>query len=445
LGGVFTTHPPEGERLLIVTPVVFLLAGIYLKRVWEEIKAIFQHIPGVTISLEWFLIPSIICVLAGTFIINYHDYFVVFGSNGFDLPYNLGRQIVDDPPLNHIYLMGNLSIDPMNLKFRFITKARPVTQIPGIGDFPRITNDGKGITVLMAPDSSLLKLIKIHFPNGTTSEYKDNKGLVVFVIYRVLPGNLPLITIPNSPDSKLLYELYNNKLTGTKWDAAGNFLFTEKGFDIILDGLLHLNYVEIALENINAYRLEFRKTDQLIYTADIPARPDYTPGLRIESVYLPENIVKTGFDDIKVIPVSAGGNYGLGYFHLLDSDGMEGPNHDISDLREPKTQNSGWDVPGNVVMSEKGVRINLGQTSHAPQVETSMDGNDTYRFRFINNHQIIYVSDSPKPANPGPGLRVETISIPKNIQMLGYDQIDVLPLEGDGAYSIGHLRLMDTP
>jgi len=114
----------------------------------------------------------------------------------------------------------------------------------------------------------------------------------------------------------------------------------------------------------------------------------------------------------------------------------------LSQVNQPKLAGTPWDAAGNIILPLQGLKVNLEKTYHAGTAEISLDHNDIYRLNFYNNRQKIYSVDLPIHVSSMQGLRVETVTIPQTIQDQGYDQIEVLPVSGDGFYSMGHLLII---
>jgi len=139
-------------------------------------------------------------------------------------------------------------------------------------------------------------------------------------------------------------------------------------------------------------------------------------------------------------------NMNLGkYNHLIDYEFYRTGYKTVvtlSEINEPKAAGTPWNHPDNFLISEKGIKINLGEEYHAKRMEISLDNNDDY--------EIIYLSGSSEIANqmiqahiiPQGGLAVYLIDVPQSAFENGYDSIKVIPLRGDGLYSIGHIRLL---
>jgi hypothetical protein len=71
-------------------------------------------------------------------------------------------------------------------------------------------------------------------------------------------------------------------------------------------------------------------------------------------------------------------------------------------------------------------------------VEVSLDNNDAYRVTWYRDGQALGHADLPRDEAAG-GMRVAVVDGPAPARA-GYDAIGVIPLFGDGAYAVGHLR-----
>ena len=103
-----------------------------------------------------------------------------------------------------------------------------------------------------------------------------------------------------------------------------------------------------------------------------------------------------------------------------------------------------WDARGNIVMEkQKGVTITLPDRTRNRRGTVSLDGNDTYLLAFYHGSTAVgSISLGPR-SGPGSGMAVYSFKVPSKIAEKGIDKIRVIPKAGDGAFSIGHLRLTD--
>lgn len=102
-----------------------------------------------------------------------------------------------------------------------------------------------------------------------------------------------------------------------------------------------------------------------------------------------------------------------------------------------------WDAPGALRLGERGVTVVLAGPVLSPDLGVAVDANDPYEVRFWRGDQ---------PAGrvrvtrvPGSGLVERVVPIPEEALLAGADRFQVIPLEGDGAWSIGAARFLDAP
>lgn len=112
------------------------------------------------------------------------------------------------------------------------------------------------------------------------------------------------------------------------------------------------------------------------------------------------------------------------------------------DFRRPVAPGTAWDRPGNYVFhcapDCPELRLTSTVRETAAQIEVSVDDNDAYRMTWYRDGRALGHVDLPRD-EAAPGLRVRNVDAPAAARA-GYDAIGVLPLFGDGAYALGHLR-----
>lgn len=96
-----------------------------------------------------------------------------------------------------------------------------------------------------------------------------------------------------------------------------------------------------------------------------------------------------------------------------------------------------WDDPSNVTFSEKGLRVKMGEVSHAAQINLSTDSNDRYQVVFSKGRKVLGVKIIPQRYVGG--LSSYTLVVPEQTVTVGFDTITLVPISGDGFYSLGHV------
>jgi hypothetical protein len=110
-----------------------------------------------------------------------------------------------------------------------------------------------------------------------------------------------------------------------------------------------------------------------------------------------------------------------------------------ADFERPVAAGTAWNAPGNHVFSCRPDCAELRLTvASAARVEVTLDNNDAYRLTWYRAGRPLGHADLPRDETTG-GMRLALVDAPPAARE-GYDTIGVLPLFGDGAYSLGHLR-----
>lgn len=100
-----------------------------------------------------------------------------------------------------------------------------------------------------------------------------------------------------------------------------------------------------------------------------------------------------------------------------------------------------WNADENVILQQSGsLQIWFESLTLESEIEISLDDNDVYQIVFMRGETEL-ASVRIEPLG-GAGMRVDTLTVPTAALLEGYDRIRIFPLEGDGKYSIGHLRLL---
>lgn len=109
------------------------------------------------------------------------------------------------------------------------------------------------------------------------------------------------------------------------------------------------------------------------------------------------------------------------------------------DLAVAKENGEEWDSPGTAVINEDGVRITFDGLNHAPVLELSLDSNDVYLLTFMRDGAVVGADVFGKLPQNGLAVRFAEVGV----QGLrgGYDELVIVPLAGDGMYSVGHVLL----
>lgn len=183
LAGVITNDPPNGTRLLVMTPSVYVIAGVFLQECWNKLRAFYQSIPNLTYPLAKLLMPCYCVMLGITLLINVDYYFNDYvDANISVLAISLAREIKKDSPINHTYLMGDGYIYSGHGTILFINEGNQSVDIKSLSDVGPLTDDGKGISIYAVGShmDELRQNLGI-FPQGVLEEFRSSNENIQFV------------------------------------------------------------------------------------------------------------------------------------------------------------------------------------------------------------------------------------------------------------------------
>jgi hypothetical protein len=173
-----------------VTPVIFIIGGIFVQRTWNVINDYYRKIPNVHISLAWLSVPIMICTMIATLGINVNYFFVVYPKSAVNIgAIAIAREIILDAPVDHVYLLGEGFIYAGHGTIRFLAGDQIATDLLSADDLPFLQKDGKGITILATYDHfDKINTVKSRYPQGVLS-YGYMSGQLIFMKYRIHPLN----------------------------------------------------------------------------------------------------------------------------------------------------------------------------------------------------------------------------------------------------------------
>jgi len=129
---------------------------------------------------------------------------------------------------------------------------------------------------------------------------------------------------------------------------------------------------------------------------------------------------------------------------LCDDDQQSPLLVQLEQLAQPRREHGFWAAPGHILFGKAGVRVQLPGTLKPARVGLSVDGNDRYAVHYRRRDTVVAAQEiTIRPG--GWGLAVWDLEAPPEVTLAGADEIDIVPLEGDQFYSLGHLVLSDRP
>ncbi|MBI5604259.1 MAG: hypothetical protein HY879_12985 [Deltaproteobacteria bacterium] len=135
------------------------------------------------------------------------------------------------------------------------------------------------------------------------------------------------------------------------------------------------------------------------------------------------------------------------YNHLVDLNYYRFPFRlqvPLSEIQLPKRAGTPWNQAGNIMISHRGLLVDLERPYEAEGLEISLDNNDDYLLIFFQEGKELARQMVPAPPVRKGGLAIHRISVPPEAFISGgVDRIKIVPLKGDGKFSIGHLRFLE--
>ncbi|HVT06577.1 MAG TPA: hypothetical protein VHO67_03930 [Polyangia bacterium] len=114
----------------------------------------------------------------------------------------------------------------------------------------------------------------------------------------------------------------------------------------------------------------------------------------------------------------------------------------LSELDSRKPENFAWSHPGNVLIDGAGLRVLVDGARAGGWLEISADNNDVYAVELRRGGHRLW-SDRAMPRWNGGGLAVSRLRLPAGTTVENGDELTITPSGGDGAYSVGHVRIVD--
>jgi len=129
----------------------------------------------------------------------------------------------------------------------------------------------------------------------------------------------------NRPLVKLRYDDVRKRLPrGTRFGTNATHIMSESGVVVMLDNIVHDAGLEISVEHNNDYIIYYYLDSTLLYSQDCNTPVASRHELRIDSLYVPHEVIRKGYNKIIIKPVAGDGVYCLGHVVLLgESFGLD--------------------------------------------------------------------------------------------------------------------------
>jgi len=112
------------------------------------------------------------------------------------------------------------------------------------------------------------------------------------------------------------------------------------------------------------------------------------------------------------------------------------------DLQAPRPEHSFWAHPADVMLGPEGMTIRIAAAQRVGHIDLTADNNDAYALAITRGSTPLWRGVAGPRANGG-GLAERRLELSPPVAVQPGDTLTVTPEGGDGAYSVGHLRLED--
>ncbi|MCC7366849.1 MAG: glycosyltransferase family 39 protein [Chloroflexi bacterium] len=186
-GGVLTIDAPSGQRLLIMTPTVFLLGAMLVARVARMVGGTRF---GAT---RWLLAPVGTSAALLLLAMNVGIYFFQYAPRVLGREATaIGQELAQEPSRYHAFMLTGPVLYENHGTIRFLARDVPIIHLNNRSEF-RPPTDGKGV-VVVALEHRIedLRAIEAQIPGGTETRNVDPSGRLIYIAYRTPPtGQTP--------------------------------------------------------------------------------------------------------------------------------------------------------------------------------------------------------------------------------------------------------------
>ena len=190
LGGVLTNDAPNGPRLIVAVPAIFLIGGLFLQTVCDTLARSWSN------GGRWNGNALVLAVAIGTLYLNFNTYFIEYKQRQ---PNTTQLEIAQEMAANadaySFYLLGapNLYVDYGTI--RFIARAADRHDLEDAAQLRTALDQlpaDKGALIIVLPHRiNDLAEIEKQFPHGTKTTHKDKHDILHYVTYRIDVTDIP--------------------------------------------------------------------------------------------------------------------------------------------------------------------------------------------------------------------------------------------------------------
>ncbi|MDP8245818.1 MAG: hypothetical protein P9L94_17175 [Candidatus Hinthialibacter antarcticus] len=111
----------------------------------------------------------------------------------------------------------------------------------------------------------------------------------------------------------------------------------------------------------------------------------------------------------------------------------------LDELTRRVPDGADWGHEDTHIFTTERMTIQLGSPQFFPRFEISLDSSDLYAIQYWLNGALLAEASVSEPVSVASGMASRTIKTPGPALESGFDELRVIPLDGDGNYSMGHL------
>ena len=184
LAGVVTNDAPNGPRLIVAVPAMYVVCGVFMQKAVDLVARLWPRYGRRT------GLGAVGAVAAVTLLLNYNIYFVDYQQRQPNTAVvNLAEDIAAAGPDYRAYLIGapNLFVNYGTIRFLAYGVEKYDLESPSqLAPLLAQAGSNKGALVLALPNHIAdLQQIQQQFHNGTMDEQKNAQGAVLYATYRI--------------------------------------------------------------------------------------------------------------------------------------------------------------------------------------------------------------------------------------------------------------------
>ena len=175
--GFLTIEQPNGPRLVSVAPACYLIAGVFIYRIWTLLPATSRSRRTATLGLAG--------LAALLLLLNWRTYFVDLQSYTHSiLATTVARAVAAAPDSAAVYILGDPILYAGHGTIRFLAGTENIADLRTAEELPDPAAAEGGTWVLaLEPALGVLQQIEAQHPGGERQSYTDARGQFLYATY----------------------------------------------------------------------------------------------------------------------------------------------------------------------------------------------------------------------------------------------------------------------